>query len=69
MSSSRRGAHSPSTATCNWDADAPAFSSPSMVRHGLNHSQPPVSVPNRASTPSETPMISFMAKSVGNSAL
>ena len=40
-----------------------------MVRQGLNHSLPEVSVPTRASLPSETMSTSFMEKRVGSSAL
>ena len=40
-----------------------------MVRHGLNHSRPAVSVPIRASMPSDTTSSSLHAKNDGNSAL
>ena len=40
-----------------------------MVRQGLNHSRPEVSVPIRASVPSETMSASFMENRVVNSAL
>ena len=43
--------------------------SPVVVRQGLNHSRPAVSVPIRASTPSETISAALKAKSAGSSAL
>ena len=43
--------------------------SPETVRQGLNHSRPAVSVPTRASTPSEMTSNAFVAKSNGTSAL
>ena len=43
--------------------------SPSMVRHGLNHSHPAVSVPARVCMPSEITMISFIENSEGSSDL
>ena len=43
--------------------------SPEVVRQGLNHSRPAVSVPMRASMPSETIRTAFIEKSVGSSAL
>ena len=47
----------------------PASASPVMVRQGLNHSLPAVSVPRRASFPSDTTSASFMENRVGRSAL
>ncbi len=46
-----------------------ASASPATVRHGLNHSRPAVSVPARASTPSEITSSAFVAKNDGISAL
>ena len=43
--------------------------SPVTVRQGLNHSLPDVSVPTRASFPSDTTSASFMEKRVGSSDL
>ena len=49
----RSRSHIPSIITCSCGRCGPASLSPSIVRHGLNHSRPAVSVPMRASTPSE----------------
>ena len=43
--------------------------SPEIVRHGLNHSRPALSVPARAATPSDTTRTALVAKSAGASAL
>ena len=66
---SRSGAQTPSSITCSSVMWGSARPSPVMVRQGLNHSRPAVSVPTRASLPSETTSSSFRENRVGSSAL
>ncbi len=65
----RTGSKTPSSITCSSVMPGSASVSPVMVRQGLNHSLPDVSVPKRASVPSETMSASFMENRVGKSAL
>ena len=46
-----------------------ASPSPEIVRQGLNHSRLAVSVPIRASTPSETMSAALKTNSIGSSVL
>ena len=62
----RRRPRSPPAARAGAGRPAPR---PSIVRQGLNHSRPAVSVPTRASTPSETTSSALEAKSDGISRL
>ncbi len=52
-SRSRRFSNTPSIMTCISGMLTGASVSPAIVRQGLNHSRPAVSVPMRASVPSE----------------
>src|SRR5947208_5588988 len=61
----RCGAKTPSLTTCSSGSCGSARRSPETVRQGLNHSRPAVSVPTRASTPSEMTSSAFVAKSDG----
>ena len=65
---SRRGAQTPSTSTCNCGSVGSANVSPVIVRHGLNHSHEAVSVPRRASSPSDTISTALNVNSDGISA-
>ena len=65
----RPGAQTPCSITWSWVNRGSAKLAPEMVRQGLNHSRPAVSVPMRACKPSETTRAAFMANSAGSSAL
>ena len=65
----RPGSNTPSSITCSSVVNASASSSPVTVRQGLNHSLPAVSVPTRASLPSDTISASFVENSMGSSDL
>ena len=69
IASNRSREQTPSSITCNRGTVAAASASPVVVRQGLNHSFPAVSVPTRAFVPSEIMSNSFMANSEGNSSL
>ena len=64
----RRFSNTPSMATWSSVRNTGASSSPEMVRQGLNHSHPAVSVPSRASTPSETASTALKVNREGSSA-
>ena len=55
--------------TRNWGRLGSANVSPVIVRQGLNHSRPAVSVPTRASTPSDVMSTALNANRFDSSAL
>ena len=65
----RLGSKTPSSITWSSVICGSASVSPVTVRQGLNHSLPEVSVPTRASLPSETTRASFIENRVGSSDL
>ena len=67
--SNRRGSQAPSSSTRSCGKLASASVSPAIVRQRLNHSQPAVNVPMRASSPFDTMSAALKANSEGISAL
>ena len=65
----RSRSNAPASITCNWGRCGSASVSPPIVRHGLNHSRPAVSVPIRASIPSEAMSTALKANRSESSAL